>query len=292
LEPRHRGLLEGEKIARTSVVVTVGIGVIEVIIGIVSGSIALIADGIHSFADAFVSFIVWLGLKISRRAPDGKFHFGYYRVETFSAILAALIMIGVGAIILYGSYLAFLTVREVLFPVLAMTVTLLAAIVSLALAFYKRRIAKRIDSLSLAADVYNTIADGLTSLIAFSGVFFSYLGLPQTDAIAGMIIAGFLFVVTFSIIKEASLVLMDACTCPEVVETIRQTTESVEGVKGVRDIKLRKLGSFIIGEMHIEVDGNISVYNADAVVTKIEKLVKDQIVELEWLTIKVKPATK
>jgi len=273
-------------------VVTVGIGVIEVIIGIVSGSIALIADGIHSFADAFVSFIVWLGLKISRRAPDGKFHFGYYRVETFSAILAALIMIGVGAIILYGSYLAFLTVREVLFPVLAMTVTLLAAIVSLALAFYKRRIAKRIDSLSLAADVYNTIADGLTSLIAFSGVFFSYLGLPQTDAIAGMIIAGFLFVVTFSIIKEASLVLMDACTCPEVVETIRQTTESVEGVKGVRDIKLRKLGSFIIGEMHIEVDGNISVYNADAVVTKIEKLVKDQIVELEWLTIKVKPATK
>lgn len=292
MEPRHRGLLEGEKIARTSVVVTVGIGVIEVIIGIVSGSIALIADGIHSFADAFVSFIVWLGLKISRRAPDGKFHFGYYRVETFSAILAALIMIGVGAIILYGSYLAFLTVREVLFPVLAMTVTLLAAIVSLALAFYKRRIAKRIDSLSLAADVYNTIADGLTSLIAFSGVFFSYLGLPQTDAIAGMIIAGFLFVVTFSIIKEASLVLMDACTCPEVVETIRQTTESVEGVKGVRDIKLRKLGSFIIGEMHIEVDGNISVYNADAVVTKIEKLVKDQIVELEWLTIKVKPATK
>lgn len=292
MEPRHRGLLEGEKIARTSVVVTVGIGVIEVIIGIVSGSIALIADGIHSFADAFVSFIVWLGLKISRRAPDGKFHFGYYRVETFSAILAALIMIGVGAIIFYGSYLAFLTVREVLFPVLAMTVTLLAAIVSLALAFYKRRIAKRIDSLSLAADVYNTIADGLTSLIAFSGVFFSYLGLPQTDAIAGMIIAGFLFVVTFSIIKEASLVLMDACTCPEVVETIRQTTESVEGVKGVRDIKLRKLGSFIIGEMHIEVDGNISVYNADAVVTKIEKLVKDQIVELEWLTIKVKPATK
>jgi len=290
LKSRHRGLLEGEKTARTSVVVTIAIGAIEVLVGIVSGSIALIADGIHSFADAFVSFIVWLGLKISRRAPDGKFHFGYYRAETFSAILAALVMIGIGVIILYETYLAFLTVRKLLFPVLAMIVTLFAAIISLALAFYKRRIAKRIDSLSLTADVYNTIADGLTSLIAFFGVFFSYLGLPQTDALAGMIIAVFLFAVTFSTIKEASLVLMDACTCPEVVETIRQTTESVEGVKGVRDIKLRKLGSFIIGEMNIEVDGNISVYDADAVVTKIEKLVKDQIVELESLTIKVKPA--
>ena len=68
------------------------VGITEVFMGIFTLSVALIADGIQSFADAGVSLIVWVGLRISRKAPDGKFHFGYYRVETFSSIIAALFM--------------------------------------------------------------------------------------------------------------------------------------------------------------------------------------------------------
>ena len=60
--------------------------------GVFTVSIALIADGIQSFADAGVSLIVWIGLRLSRKKPDKRFHFGYHRVETLSSIVAALFM--------------------------------------------------------------------------------------------------------------------------------------------------------------------------------------------------------
>ena len=87
-------------------------GFAEVFMGMFTLSVALIADGIQSFADAGVSLIVWIGLRISRRAPDGKFHFGYYRVETFSSIIAAFFMATLGGIVLYESYLELLTLQQ------------------------------------------------------------------------------------------------------------------------------------------------------------------------------------
>jgi divalent metal cation (Fe/Co/Zn/Cd) transporter len=74
------------------------VGFSEVLMGLFTVSVALIADGIQSFADAGVSLIVWIGLRISRRKPDGKFRFGYHRVETFSSLLAALFMATLGGV--------------------------------------------------------------------------------------------------------------------------------------------------------------------------------------------------
>ena len=98
--------------------------------GIGSLSVALIADGIQSFADAGVSLIVWIGLRISGRAPDGKFHFGYHRVETFSSVVAAVFMASLGGVVLYESYREFLNPTPVVNAEIAMLVAFLATMVS------------------------------------------------------------------------------------------------------------------------------------------------------------------
>jgi len=283
-------LSRGGTIAARSFGVLVSVGVLEVLVGLISGSVALVADGIHSFADATVSFVVWLGLRFTRRAPDGKFHFGYYRAETFSSIVAALIMFAFGFLILYESYLAFLFPRKLIFVESALITAFLATMVALYLSLYKIEAARKLDSLALKTDAFSSIKDVLTSIIAFAGIALSrYFGIMQTDAIAGIIIAVFIFTVSYVVIREASLVLMDACTCPEIVSAVEQIAMNTPQVKGVYGIRLRKLGPYVVGDMHVELDGNTSIYEADKIITEIEQRIKKEFDEVTEFKIRIEP---
>ena len=89
-----------------------GIGLFELIVGFLSGSLGLIGDAVDSFADAATSFVVWFGLRLSKRGPDAKFHFGYLKAETLYSMLGAIIIAGVGLVVMYESYATLNTMRE------------------------------------------------------------------------------------------------------------------------------------------------------------------------------------
>lgn len=287
---KSNSLAQGGKIAKKSFVTQLLVGATEVIIGIFTVSVALIADGIQSFADAVVSLIVWIGLRISRRAPDGKFHFGYYRVETFSSIIAAFFMATLGGVVLYESYLELLNPTPIIDAELAMTVALLATTVASILLIYKRRAAKRYSSLALKTDATNSIKDVLTSITAFSGIALSkYFNIIQTDAIAGIVISFFVFTMVYPIIKEASLVLMDACQCQEIVTDIENIARSIKHVKQVHSLRMRKLGAYLIGDMHVVVDADLTVRDSAKIAHEIEEQVKKEFDDVIEMKVRVDP---
>jgi len=283
-------LAKGGVVAAKSFIVLVLVGIVEVVVGIFSASVALIADGAHSFSDAAVSLIVWTGLRLSRKAPDGKFHFGYYRVETFSSIVAAVVMSILGAMILYESYQVLLYSRQLVNAELAMVVALAAATIAMIMSVFKRRAARKFDSLALKADAFNSVKDFLTSFAAFLGVALShFFGVTQADSIAGIIIALFIFTVAYFIMKEASLVLMDACSCPELVSDIENIARSIAHVKEVHTVRLRKIGPYVMGDMHVEVDGKMTVKEAHEIKNEIEEKVKKEFDEVAEIKVRVEP---
>jgi cation diffusion facilitator family transporter len=266
------------------------VGFAEVFMGVFTLSVALIADGIQSFADAGVSLIVWMGLRISRRAPDGKFHFGYYRVETFSSIIAAFFMATLGGIVLYASYLELLNPTAIANAELAMIVALLATAVSSGLLFYKNRAAKRYASLALKTDASNSIKDVLTSITAFIGIALSrYFNIAQADAIAGIVISFFVFTMVYAIIKEASLVLMDACQCPEILTDIENLARSVKHVKQVHSLRMRKLGPYLIGDIHVVVDADLTVRDSGKIAYEIEERLKKEFDTVIEIKVRIDP---
>ena len=277
-------LVSGGKVAKRSFIVQIMVGLSEVFIGIFTLSIALIADGIQSFADAGVSLIVWIGLRLSRKKPDKKFHFGYHRVETLSSIVAALFMATIGGVTLYESYIEFLKPTAVLDPELALVVALAATTVSSLLLIYKRRAAKRYGSLALKTDASNSIKDVLTSITAFVGIALSsYFNIIQMDAIAGIIISLFVFTMVYPVLKEASLVLLDSFQSPETMAAIENIAKSITQVKKVHSIRMRKLGSYLIGDMHVVLDNDMTVQEAHAIASQIEdQTIKefDEIIEM------------
>ena len=277
-------LVQGGKVAKHSFFIQLLVGLSELIMGVFTISIALIADGIQSFADAGVSLIVWIGLRLSRKKPDKRFHFGYHRVETLSSIVAALFMATIGGITLYASYIEFLSPKAILDPLLALVVALAASSVSSLLLFYKRRAAKKYGSLALKADASNSIKDVLTSITAFVGIALSsYFNIPQMDAIAGIIISLFVFTMVYPVLKEASLVLLDSYHSPETMAAIENIGNSIAQVKRVHSIRMRKLGSYLIGDMHIVLNNDMTVEEAHAIASQIEdRTIKefDEIIEM------------
>jgi len=275
LAEASEGYLQGERLAYLSSWTLAILGIVEIVAGELAGSIGLTADGIDSMSDALVSFLVWLGLKISRRTPDERFHFGYYKIESFVAFVGAIGLIGIAGAILYRSYLAFLDPKPLNMPVLALAVLLIAGTISLYRAFQMRKIARKYNISSLKLDANNAAKDGSASFLIFLTVLASSLGFHQIDAVGGMAVAVFILFVSYVVIKESSLVLLDAYHNPLLVEEIRKIAEGELKVR-ITDILLRAAGPYIQTEIHIEVEGSMTVEQLDRIKTHIENGVKQK----------------
>ena len=278
------GYLEGERLAKVSVWTLIFLGLIEIAAGQFTGSIGLTADGIDSISDGFVSSLVWLGLKMSRKAPDEKFHFGYHKVETLVAFVTSIGLMGVGGTVIYRSYLAFVEPRPITLPVLALAVLLIAGTISLYRALQMRRIAKRYNLSSLRLDANNAIKDGSASFLVFFTVLASSLGFHQMDAVGGMAVGVFILIVSYVVLRETTLVLLDAYHNPQLVEEIRRIVERNEGVN-VKDVLLRASGPYVHSEIHIEAESDMTVGQLDEIKSSIENAVKERFIGIRRVVV-------
>jgi cation diffusion facilitator family transporter len=253
-----------------------------------SGSVVATADGIDSLSDAMISFIVLLGLRIAQRPADKTFHFGYHKVESFAALMTAIGMVIIGFVILYHSYEVLIHPREIQQPILTMIVLAAAAGVSLHRAFQMRKIANRYDILSLKTDAKNSIKDGSASVIGFFSVFVaSQFGFLQADAIGGIIIAGYIFSVSYVSLKRSSLILVDSWQNPKATDIIRKSIEEKFGHESikVRSVLLRPTGMVAQAEVHIEVDGSKPLTDVELLSLQIEMEVRSKILTIERVSV-------
>ncbi len=269
------GYLRGERLAYLSSWTLALLGLIEIASGAFTGSVGLVADGIDSMSDGLVSSLVWLGLKISRRSADERFHFGYYKIESLVSFVGGIALVGIAAGVFFRSYQVFLNPKPLNLPYLALTVLLAAGTISLYRAFQMRRVARGYNIASLKLDANNAIKDGLSSFFVFFAVLASSLGYHQMDAVGGMAVAVFIVIVAFVAIKESSLVLVDAYHNPALVDEIRRIVESEAGVR-VEDVLLRRAGPYVQSEIHIKVDGSMMVKQLDQTKVRIVNGVREK----------------
>ena len=275
----NEGLLAGQRIAKISVVTLISIGIVELLMGHISGSVVATADGVDSMSDAMISFIVLIGLRFARRPADRKFQFGYHKVESFAAMIAAIGMIAIGSFIVYHSYEGLIHPEEIQQPLLTMVVLAIAGGISLHRAFQMRSIANKYNLLSLKTDAKNSIKDGSASFIGFLSVLLAtQFGLLQADAIGGLVIAGFIFSVAYVSLKQSSLILVDAWHNPVSTDYIKRLIEQkFEAEVRVRSIKLRQTGIISRAEIHLEMDGNKPLNEVEMYLLNTERVIKSDI---------------
>ena len=285
------GFREGERIAQASVWTLLALGILEIAFGGLTGSIALLADGIDSLSDSTVSFFVWTGLHFARRRPSKRFQYGYYKVESLTALLAAVVLVGAASLIFLRSYRALLNPRLILLPETALAVLFATGSISLYRALQMRKIANRHNILSLKVDAKNSIKDASSSFVAFASVLIASLGFKQMDAIGGILVGVYILTVAYVALRESSLVLLDAFHEPDLTRQIETMIELHGQIKGMRDLRLRRAGPFIVGILEVVVDGSMTVRQMHDVVSELENSIKKRIPGLRSLTVKAIPSS-
>lgn len=283
----NEGFLAGQRIAKISVVTLISIGIVELIMGHISGSVVATADGVDSMSDAMISFIVLIGLRFARRPADRKFQFGYHKVESFAALIAAIGMIAIGSFIVYHSYGGLIHPEEIQQPLLTMVVLAIAGGISLHRAFQMRSIANKYNLLSLKTDAKNSIKDGSASVLGFLSVLIAtQFGFLQADAIGGLVIAGFIFSVAYVSLKQSSLILVDAWHNPVSSDYIKRLIEQkFEAEVRVRSIKLRQTGIISRAEIHLEIDGNKPLNEVEMFLLNTESVIKSNIPSMDVVLV-------
>lgn len=283
----NEGFLAGQRIAKISVVTLISIGIVELVMGHISGSVVATADGVDSMSDAMISFIVLIGLRFARRPADRKFQFGYHKVESFAALMAAIGMIVIGSFIVYNSYGGLIHPEEIQQPLLTMVVLAIAGGISLHRAFQMRSIANKYNLLSLKTDAKNSIKDGSASVLGFLSVLIAtQFGFLQADAIGGLVIAGFIFSVAYVSLKQSSLILVDAWHNPVSSDYIKKLIEQkFEAKVRVRSIKLRQTGIISRAEIHLEIDGNKPLNEVEMYLLNTESVIKSNIPSMDVVLV-------
>jgi cation diffusion facilitator family transporter len=284
----NEGLIAGQKIAKISIITLLGIGITELVIGYWGGSIVTTADGINSFSYAMISFIVLLGLRIAHRPPNKKFQYGYHKVESFAGLIASICMIIMGLLIFYNSYQAFVHPHEIKQPLVTMIILAVAGIISLHRTFQIRNVAKKYNLLSLKIDTKTSIRDGFTSIIGFvSVVIATQFGFLQMDAIGGMIIAGYIFSVSFLSLKKSVSVLVDSCLDSNLSDKLKKMIieRFSDEIINVRSVLIRPTSMAIHAEIHVEIDGKKKFGEVDLLLDDIEMVLQSKFSNLASVTI-------
>jgi cation diffusion facilitator family transporter len=288
LNKKSKAFEEGKRAAWASIWTLIAIGIAEVVVSTTTGSLTLLADGLDSMADALVSFIVWFGITMLHRPKSRLFHFGYAKIESFAAFVAAVVIVVLGAFIVYHAYERILHPVQVINSEITMITLVAAGSISLHRAFRVRRVAKKYNLVSLNLDAKNSIKDGTASFVGFGSILAGYFGIPYMDAVGSMIIAGYIFYMAYTAFKESTLVLVDAVKNPELENDIAKFVEQKFNVN-VDDVLIRPLGHAFSAQVHVVLDQNLTLKEAHEISTKINAAVTERF-ETEETTVIPRPA--
>jgi cation diffusion facilitator family transporter len=277
-ELNHNNVLNRAQLAaKQSVITLAAIGMAELVVTMFTGSTTLTADGLDSLADSMISFIVWFGINMVRKPKNNLFPLGYIKVEVLAAFTAAIIIVVLGSLITYHAIGILFHPNTIHYPEITMVALIAAGSISLHRAFLIRKVAIESNLISLKLDAKNSIKDGTASFVGFASVLIgTYTSFKFMDAVGGIIIAGYIFLMAYTAIRESTLVLIDAVDNPQMIDKIRDFVFSRFKIK-TREIYLRPLGKEFIVEIHVIFPNTTSLGEVNKIIKTISEEIKNEM---------------
>jgi cation diffusion facilitator family transporter len=204
-------------------------GVIELAIALVSGSVALLGDAMHNLSDVSTSALVFFGFRASRKIPSKHHPYGYERAEDLAGIGVALVIWASAIVAGAESVIKLLDnggTADLGWGIAAAAVGIAG---NQLVAFYKFVVGRRIRSATLIADAKHSWLDALSSAGAMLGLIGVALGWAWADAVAGIIVTGFVCHIGWNVTVEIAHRLLDGVD-PEIITTAETIATTVAGV--------------------------------------------------------------
>jgi cation diffusion facilitator family transporter len=250
--------------------------ILQLAVVLLSSSVALLADTIHNFGDATTAIPLWVAFVLARRKPTKTFNYGLGRVEDLAGVLIVLIIL-VSALVAGYEALNRLVHPQ---PITALGWVAVAGTIGFigneAVAVFRIRIGREINSAALIADGYHARTDGLTSLAVVAGALGVWLGFPLADPIIGLVITATIFVIVWQSARSVLTRMLDGVE-PGVLEQIDHAAVHVDGIQRVAEARARWIGHRLYVDLTIVLDDGTLLAAANAIADQLRHELADHL---------------
>ena len=269
----HKMMDRARSIIRTSwigIAANVLLAAFKAGVGIVASSVAIVMDAVNNLSDALSSVITIVGTKLSQRPADRKHPFGFGRIEYFSAIIIAVIVLSAGITSLIESVKKIFHPTEPSYTTVTLVVIVVAIAVKIVLGLFVKRKGTQLKSDALIASGSDALFDAIITLATLVSAGIMLLWNVSIDGYLGALIS--LVIIKAGIEMLASPVneLLGTSIPAELTSQIKQEVSEFEGVHGVYDLILHNYGPDVkIGSLHVSVYDTMSAHDIHGLTRKI-----------------------
>ncbi len=226
----------------TGIIVNLILAVAKYFAGVISGSISVTADAINNLSDAGSSIISLIGVKISAKPADKDHPYGHGRVEYISALAVSFVVLLMGIELFKSSVDKIANPVPVKFSWLSLIILVLSIVAKLLLGFFNRHLGKKINSAPMMAVMKDSFSDCLATGVALVAIIVSAFSDVSVDGYLGIIVAGFIFLAGFNILRDTMADLLGKPADKAFTEEIENKILSYDKIVGVHDMIIHDYG--------------------------------------------------
>jgi cation diffusion facilitator family transporter len=287
-----KNLQTGARVALFGMLVNLIFAAAKILGGLFGHAYVLIADGIESALDVAGSFVIWGGLKFAARPPDETHPYGHGKAEPIAAMVVAF------GVLAAAIGLAIESVREILTPrhgpaPFTLGILIVVIVVKEILFRYVNRIGRHIESTAVQTDAWHHRSDALTSAAAFIGISVALIGgtgWQSADDWAALFACAVIAANGIRLLRPAFYEIMDTAPRGKIVTSIRRVASSVSGVVQVEKCRVRKMGLDFYVDLHVGVDGSISVHEGHEIAHRVKSAIQQSDPRIADVLVHIEPA--
>lgn len=267
------GLLSGITGIILNIILVAG----KLTVGIIAGSVAIIADAINNFSDAASSVITLAGFKLAGQKPDKEHPFGHGRIEYVAGLIVSVLIIFMGFELAWSSIEKIITPEAAEFSYAAMGVLIAAILVKFWLFYFNRKIAKRINSPSIAATASDSISDVIATCVVLAALIAGQYTTFPIDGVAGVIVAIFIFKAGWGAVKTTQAPLLGRPMSKELADAIDKLALEHENILGIHDLIYHDYGpGRAIVSFHAEVPADGNLMETHEMIDHVEREIREK----------------
>lgn len=246
--------------------------------GLVSNSISITADAFNNLSDAGSSIITLIGFKMSGQKPDHHHPFGHGRIEYLSGLFVSIIIILMAFELIKSSITKIIHPNPVEFSALIVIILLISICVKCYMAFYNRKIGRKIKSTAMKATALDSLSDSLATTVVLLGTLFTYFTGISIDGYCGVIVGLFILYAGFTSARDTISPLLGQMPNRAFVDNIEQIVLGNPKIHGIHDLIVHDYGpGRLMISLHAEVPASGDILALHDAIDNIEHQLRQEL---------------
>ncbi len=286
---RHERFGSASRVIQVGFWVNAGLMTMKLLAGHFGRSEAVFADGMESAADFIAILSSMIALHIGRQPFDEQHPYGHGKAESIAAVVVSLVIFATGGWILYRSVHTIIDRTYTVPGAVAVAAAFLTIVTKESLYRYSFRIGRHLGSPAILAAAKDHRKDAVTSISTLAGVTGAFFGLRILDPLAAGLTSFFIFHIGYQTFMGAAHDLMDGKPADGCVDDMAGIVAGVDGVEHVHEIRCRRSGQYLIVDLKLDMDPQMTVKRSHDIATQVKALIFERFPNVGDVMIHINP---